>query len=144
MWSQGLLFSLIYYLFNWRIIALQNFVVFCQILTWISHRYTCIPSLLNLPPGASTQCCTELLNPHHKAEGSQVYSAQLLSSRAGIPTSTADMLLIPHRLRSTGMEFSFPQGWPWPGLEDDEIWGSKLKCSAWEMNKNKAMPAGRR
>ena len=27
-----------------------EFVVFCQTSTWISHRYTCIPSLLNLPP----------------------------------------------------------------------------------------------
>ena len=26
--------------FYWRIIALQNFVVFCQTSTWISHRYT--------------------------------------------------------------------------------------------------------
>ena len=32
---------------NW--IALQNFVVFCRASTWISHRYTYIPSLLNLP-----------------------------------------------------------------------------------------------
>ena len=36
--------------FYWRIIALQNFVVFCQTSTWISHRYTYIPSLLNLLP----------------------------------------------------------------------------------------------
>ena len=36
--------------FYWRIIALQNFVVFCQISAWISHRYTHIPSCLNLPP----------------------------------------------------------------------------------------------
>ena len=36
--------------FYWRIIVLQNFAVFCQISTWISHRYTYIPSLLNLPP----------------------------------------------------------------------------------------------
>ena len=36
--------------FNWRIIALQNFAVFCQTSTWISHRYTYIPSLLNLRP----------------------------------------------------------------------------------------------
>ena len=35
---------------NWRIIALQNFVLFCQTSTWISHRYIYIPSLLNLPP----------------------------------------------------------------------------------------------
>ena len=35
--------------FYWKIIALQNFVVFCSTSTWISHRYTYIPSLLNLP-----------------------------------------------------------------------------------------------
>ena len=40
------LFFFIYFL-NWRIIALQNFVVFCRISTWISHRYTYVPSLLN-------------------------------------------------------------------------------------------------
>ena len=39
-----------YYYFYWRIIALQYFAVFCQTSTWISHRYTYIPSLLNLPP----------------------------------------------------------------------------------------------
>jgi len=39
-----------YLFFNWRIIALQNFVVFCQTSSWISHRYTCMLSLLNLPP----------------------------------------------------------------------------------------------
>ena len=38
------------FIVNWRIIALQNFVVFCQTSAWISHRYTYIPSLLNLPP----------------------------------------------------------------------------------------------
>ena len=30
----------ILFIFNWRIIDLQNFVVFCQASTWISHRYT--------------------------------------------------------------------------------------------------------
>jgi len=39
-----------YLIFYWRIIALQNFVVFCQTSTWINHRYTYIPSLLKLPP----------------------------------------------------------------------------------------------
>ena len=37
------------FMFLLRIIAWQNFVVFCQTSTRISHRYTCIPSLLNLP-----------------------------------------------------------------------------------------------
>ena len=35
---------------NWRIIALQNFVVFCHTSTRISHRYTHVPSLSDLPP----------------------------------------------------------------------------------------------
>jgi len=39
-----------YFIFNWRIIALQNFVVFCETSTWISHRYIYAPSLLNFPP----------------------------------------------------------------------------------------------
>ena len=43
-------FFLIYHFFNWRVIALQNFVGFCQISTWISHRYTYVPSCLNLLP----------------------------------------------------------------------------------------------
>ena len=36
--------------FYCRIIVLQTFAVFCQTSTWTSHRYTHIPSLLNLPP----------------------------------------------------------------------------------------------
>ena len=38
-----MVFNLFFY---WRIIALQNFVVFCQTSTWISYRYTYIPSHL--------------------------------------------------------------------------------------------------
>ena len=44
------LFLCFYFIFYWRVIALQNFVVFCQTSTWISHRYTYIPSSLNLSP----------------------------------------------------------------------------------------------
>ena len=43
--------SILFYLFfNWRIITLHNFVVFCQISTRISHKYTYVPSLLYLLP----------------------------------------------------------------------------------------------
>ena len=38
------------FIFNWRIIALQFCVAFCHTSTWISHRYTHVASLLNLPP----------------------------------------------------------------------------------------------
>ena len=44
------IFFLVYLFFNWRIIALHNFAVFCQTSTWISHKYAYIPSHLNLPP----------------------------------------------------------------------------------------------
>ena len=43
-------FFFLLFIFYWRMIALQNFAVFCQTSTWISHRYTYIPSLLNLSP----------------------------------------------------------------------------------------------
>ena len=37
-------------IFNWRIIALQYCVGFCYLPTWVGHRYTYVPSLLNLLP----------------------------------------------------------------------------------------------
>ena len=37
-------------LFDWSIIALQNFVIFCNTSTRISHRYTRVSSLLDFPP----------------------------------------------------------------------------------------------
>ena len=52
------------FFFNWRIIALQYCLGFCHTSTWISYRYTYVPSLLNLPstplgchraPGLSSQ-----------------------------------------------------------------------------------------
>ena len=43
--------SLLYLLtFHWRRIALQYHIDFCHISTWISHRYTYVPSLLNPTP----------------------------------------------------------------------------------------------
>ena len=38
------------FIFSWRIIVLQYGKSFCHTSTWISHRYTYVPSLLNLPP----------------------------------------------------------------------------------------------
>ena len=39
-----------YFIFNWRIFALQYCIDFCHTTTWISHRYAYVSSLLNLPP----------------------------------------------------------------------------------------------
>ena len=49
--GHNIFFFLIHLFFNWRIIALQNWVGFCQTSLWISHRYTHVPSLWKLPPG---------------------------------------------------------------------------------------------
>ena len=43
-------FILKLYFLNWKIIALQYWFHFCHTSTWISHRSTYVPSLLNLPP----------------------------------------------------------------------------------------------
>ena len=40
-------------IFNWRIIALQYCVCLSHTSTWISHKYTYVPSLLNLSPPLS-------------------------------------------------------------------------------------------
>ena len=39
-----------FFIFNWRTIDLQYCVGFCHTTLWIYHKYTYIPSLLNLPP----------------------------------------------------------------------------------------------
>ena len=38
------------FIFNWRIIALSCCIGFCSTTAWISYKYTCISSLLSLPP----------------------------------------------------------------------------------------------
>lgn len=40
------------FIFNWRMIALHYCVAFCHTSTWISHRYTYVPSV-SLPPTPS-------------------------------------------------------------------------------------------
>ena len=51
--------SFFLYFFNCKIVALQNFVVFLQISTGISHWYTYVPS--HLPPYPTLQVITEPL-----------------------------------------------------------------------------------
>ena len=45
---KGIVFKNLFIL-NWRMIALQWCVGVCHTSTWISHRYTYVPSLLSLP-----------------------------------------------------------------------------------------------
>ena len=64
--------------FNWRIIALQYCVGFCHTAAWISHRYTYVPSLWNLPPTSSNEldepkaCYTEWNKSEGEKEGSYI------------------------------------------------------------------------
>ena len=46
---------------NWRISALQNFVIFFHTSIRISHSYTCVPSLSELPSHPSLQPVSEPL-----------------------------------------------------------------------------------
>ena len=50
------------------IITLKYFVDFCHLSTWISHRYTYVPSLLNFPPTS-----------HHKSKNKQMGLIKLKS-----------------------------------------------------------------
>ena len=62
--------------FNQRIIALLNFVGFCQISTWLSHRYAYVPSVLNLPPAS---------HPSHHCRWSQSPSWSSPNHTANFP-----------------------------------------------------------
>ena len=42
--------SFLKFVVNWRIIAFQYCVGFCHTMSWISHKVTYVPSLLNLSP----------------------------------------------------------------------------------------------
>ena len=49
-YSLGDLFCCCLFIFNWRTTALQCCVSFCWAMKWISCKYTCVFSLLDLPP----------------------------------------------------------------------------------------------
>ena len=76
--------------FNWRMIALQYWLGFCHISTWISHRYTYVPSLLNLPPTPT---------PSHSSRLSQSTSLSSLSHTANshwLSTLQRVVYMLPH------------------------------------------------
>ena len=60
-WFIFLFFLFVCFIFNWRIVALQHCVGFWQISSWISHRYTYVPSLLTIPPPPSPSLPSRLL-----------------------------------------------------------------------------------
>ena len=51
-----------FFFFNWRIIPLQNFAVFCQTSTWLSHRWT--PVLYSQSVQFSRSVVSDSLPPH--------------------------------------------------------------------------------
>ena len=48
-----LYFLKFFFISNWRIITLQYWAVFCHTSTWVSHRFTNVPSLLKPHPTSS-------------------------------------------------------------------------------------------
>ena len=51
------LFSYLFKFLNWRIIAVQNLVVFCHTSASSSHKYTHVPSLPSPSPPHPSACC---------------------------------------------------------------------------------------
>ena len=55
-WDTMILFSFYYFMFslkiflNWSTVVIQCCLSFCCTTTWISHKYTRVPSLSSLPP----------------------------------------------------------------------------------------------
>ena len=84
---------------NWKIIALQYCVGFCQTSTWISQRDTYVPSLLHLHP--TTLVCHRTLNLsslHHTANppGYPFYIWQCICFNATV--SMCPILSLPPRV----------------------------------------------
>ena len=76
------------FIFNWPITALQYCVGFCHTSTWINHRYTCVPSLLNLPPStpshpARLSDSTDLSSPGQNSRQA-VYGTEFWSFNSSI------------------------------------------------------------
>ena len=67
--GQFFLLDLMLFFFNWRMIALQCCLGFCQTSAWISQRYVYVSSLVNLPPSLSSPSrlwqSAELSSLHH-------------------------------------------------------------------------------
>ena len=61
-------------IFNWKIIVWQYCVGFCHAATWITHRYACVPSFLNLLP-----------TPIHRSRLSQSTGFELPASHRKFP-----------------------------------------------------------
>ena len=73
-----------FFMFNWRIVTLQYGNDFCRTSAWISHRYTYVPSLLNLP----------FSSPHHPLRLSQSTSFVSLYHMANFPCLSALHMII--------------------------------------------------
>ena len=54
----------VFFIFNWSIIALQYCVGLCHTSTWISHRYTYVPSLFSLPLACHLILPLEVVTEH--------------------------------------------------------------------------------
>ena len=71
-------------MFNWMIVTLQYGDDFCCTSTWISHRYTYVPSLLNLP----------FFSPSHPSRLSLSTSFVSLNHIANFPCLSALHMII--------------------------------------------------
>ena len=98
-------------IFNWRIIALQYCIGFCHTSTWIRHRYTHIPALLNLPP--SSHPIPPLIELEAAAAAKSLQSClTLCDPRDGNPPGSAVSGILQERTLEW-VAISFSSAWKW-------------------------------
>ena len=110
------------FIFNWRTIALQYCVGFCHTSTWISHRYTYVPSLLNPVTCFLDSTVRPHICPHYVVILVDLaYSSNLLNSFSDtvicffFPTHSPPLNIFPVFHRSHWWTY-----WLTPGLRERE------------------------
>ena len=122
--------------FNWRMIALQNFAVFCQTSKWINHRCTAISSLLKLPPISLPIPQSRLSIFHGTSHSISTKSSGPNENFAAMSTSVSQYhILSPLQNRYFGLRVETST---FPGLYGNmaahgEGNGNPLQYSAWKI-----------
>ena len=122
---------ILFFIFNWRIIALQYCVSFSWTTAWISHKYMCLSSL-SLSP-TTTPNPTQL--GHHRAPGRISLSCNVTTRRLWAPSRMRTRAL-GCQLMALGDQTSLNTRSPWriniqiPGLLFCRIWSSTCGTGA--------------
>ena len=98
-WEQSCFYFILFFIFNWRVIALQC-VDFCHTTMWIIDKYAHVPSLLNLLPTSP---------PSHFSRMLQSARLRSMCYTSNFPLAVLHMVIYTFRCYSLNLStFSFP------------------------------------